>query len=136
MKPVDDFDADGFFGDRSPQLVTYADWKAIELVEIEQVGESATALRQEASLSPPLLPSVTLPARPARPARPPTLPRMAGLHCTFGSADVGFHFRGCESQHLHASTLCHQGAAAGKPSEKCTSIPDMLKLARQASTSS
>lgn len=59
VKPVAGFDAEGFFGDRSPELVTYAGWKAIELVEREQ------------------------------------------------------------------------GAAAGKPSEKCTSIPDMLKLARK-----
>ena len=44
MKPVADFDAMEFFDDRSSELVTYSGWKAIELAEMEQVGESATAL--------------------------------------------------------------------------------------------
>ena len=44
VKPVADFDAMEFFEDRSYDLVTYSGWKAIELAEMEQVGESATAL--------------------------------------------------------------------------------------------
>ena len=41
VKPVADFDATEFFADKSSgDLVTYSGWKAIELVEMEQVGSA------------------------------------------------------------------------------------------------